>query len=251
VVVDNPNVGIHWSNQLLVPFIFTANPKDPALPPNDPQALYTGGAFLPPLIPTDNLNLRGYQIIGGGLDNTLMGFLIHLQPKSQGLVKIQSTDPLSIVMVDNNYLGDPDDIKAYVAGFQSYVKPIAQALNQIDSQYNLISPTLDTLNDPTALTNYIIANYNHTHHWMGSNRMAHSIDQGVVDGWGHVFGVDHLMVVDNSISPQMSDGNTSAPIYVLAYIISGYLLEQDRGIPKSLPCKPKCHKRKSHLAKSS
>lgn len=254
IIQANPNVGKNWTNQTFVTIVFTANPADPGLPPNDPQALYTGGAFLPPLLPSDNPNLRGYQLIGANIPaipnvnpNLFVFLLVYLQPKSLGTIRIQSTDPTRVSLVDNNYFGDPRDLEAYVAGIQTYVTSIATALHQIDPTYNLISPPPGILNDPTALADFVIGDFNHTHHWMGSNRMANSIDQGVVDGFGNVFGVTDLMVVDNSISPHISDGNTAGPIFVLAYTIANYLLEQQRCIPEFLPIKISKHHKKPKI----
>jgi choline dehydrogenase len=228
VIYDNPNVGRNFTNQILVPVVFNANPNDIGLPPNDLAALYTGGAFLPPLLPDDNPNLRGYQLIGAWIPassanpNQFSILLSYLQPKSRGVLRIQSTDPTAVSLVDNNYLGDPRDMEAFVAAFQVYVKNIAIALASIDPTYVLVAPTMDQINDTTQLQQYIIANFNHTHHWMMSNRMGQT--HSVVDGFGNVLGVNNLTIVDNSSSPHISDGNTAAPVFLMAYTIANHLL---------------------------
>ena len=230
VILDNPNVGRNWTNQLLVPVTFNANPTDIGLPPNDPAALYTGGAFLPPLLSSDDPKLRGYQFIGAWLQptastpNQFQFLLSYLQPRSLGVIRIQSTDPTAISLVDNNYLGNPHDLEAFMVAFQVYVKKIAIALHAIDPKYEIVSPTLAQIDDPIQLQQYIIANYDHTHHWMGSNRMAKNEDEGVADGYGNILGLQNVMVVDNSLSPHENDGNTAGPIFVMAYIIANYLL---------------------------
>jgi choline dehydrogenase len=225
VIRDNPNVGTHFHNQLIVTAVFSANPADKGVPDSDPQALYTGGAFLPILIPEDDPKRRGYQLIGASpAPGTFLLILIPLQPHSPGTVRIQSTDPLAVSLADNNYLGDPTDLDSMVAGFQVYVKNIAIALANIDPLYQLLNPPMAVIDDTDALKAFITNNFNHSHHWMSSNRMAKSEADGVVDGYGRVFGVDGLTVVDNSIAPVQSDGNPSGPIYFFSNVIADKII---------------------------
>lgn len=228
VVIDNPNVGRGYVNQLFSMASFTANPADLAVPLTDPASLYTGGGFLPPLLLTDNPNKRGYQIIGASpVSGTFMIMIIPLQSYSKGTVRIQNADPFATSLADNNYL-DPTttDIQSFIVAFQTYIKQIAIALANIDPLYQLVSPTMSVIDDPVQLEQYIMTNFNHTHHWMSSNRMSKTEADGVVNGWGEVFGVDNLVVVDNSIAPALSDGNTSAPIYFLANVISDHIIKK-------------------------
>ena len=225
VIYDSPNVGRNLTNHLILPIIFSANPADPGLPENDPRALYTGGAFLPPLLPEDDMGRRGYQIIGASTaPGMYMMIIIYLQPHSRGQIRIKNTDALDISLVDDNYFGNPLDIQAFMRAVREYIVPISQKLAQIDPSYQLQSPTLDQINDDAKLKDYIDRNFDHTHHWMSSNRMAQSPEEGVVDGCGHVFGVKGLVVADDSIAPVINDGNTNGPAYVIAKTISRILL---------------------------
>jgi choline dehydrogenase-like flavoprotein len=38
------------------------------------------------------------------------------KPKSRGTVRLTSADPLAPIAVDPNYLGDPAELEAYIAG---------------------------------------------------------------------------------------------------------------------------------------
>jgi len=222
---ENPNVGIKYVNQLLAPAVFSANPDDVGISEADPQSLYTGGAFLPSLIPEDDVAKRGYQLIGAcPCPGTFLAMLIPLQPHSLGTVRAQSTDPFTVSLADNNYFGNPLDMKGFVAGFQTYIKNIAVSLAAIDPLYQLLEPSAEIIDDDEALQSYIIGCFNHTHHWMSSNIMAQSAADGVVDGYGNVFGVKDLVIVDNTIAPIMSDGNTSAPIYLLSNVIANKII---------------------------
>ncbi len=53
-------------------------------------------------------------------------------------------------------------------------------------------------------------------HGCGTCQMGTTIADGVVDGNLNVFGVNRLMVVDDSVMPTITNGNTSYPAYVIA-----------------------------------
>ena len=143
-----------------------------------------------------------------------------MQPQSRGKLIIQSGDPLVGPLIDNNYLGDPSDIASFMAGIRTYLVPIAHALNAIDSAYSLIDPDPDTIASDSLLRQWVIDNFDHTHHWTGTNSMGK-----VVDRKGRVLGVAGLRVADVSILPFVSDGNTCGPAYVVADTIADFILE--------------------------
>ena len=227
VVYANPNVGLNFTNHTIVPIIFTANPNDKGVPDNDPAALYTGGAFLPPLLLDDDKNIRGYQFIGASpAPGMYMIIIIYLQPKSKGKIRIQSTDPLTNSLVDNNYFGNPKDLEAYKLAIRQYILPIADKLAEIDPQYQLISPSRDVIANDDKLKEYIFDNFDHTHHWMGSNKMSTSPKDGVVNCRGEVFGVENLIIADDSIAPVINDGNTCSSAYCIAMTIADAILNE-------------------------
>lgn len=219
VVFDNPNVGKKLRNHTLNFASFTTNPSDHALPPNDPNALYTGGAFLPD--PSGkNPNRRAVQLIGMSADGLLNLAIIFLRPKSRGSIKIQNNDPLKIVLADEGFLSNPDDMESVKNIYRIYIKDIAAQLEAIDPSYRLVSPTLDVLDDDARLEAFIKQNFDHNHHQQGSLRMAPLSRGGVVDRRGAVHGVKDLIVADASIIPFTVDGNTSAAAYLIGYTIA-------------------------------
>lgn len=86
VIFNNPNVGQRLRNHTLNFAVFSTNRHDRALPANDPNALYTGGAFLPDPTGTDP-HRRAVQLIGigsGGMLNVVFASeksRIDLDPK--------------------------------------------------------------------------------------------------------------------------------------------------------------------------
>jgi choline dehydrogenase len=57
--------------------------------------------------------------------------------------------------------------------------------------------------------------------------MARSAKDGVTNFRGEVFGVENLVVADNSIIPFTADGNTSAPAYLIGLTIAQQILEEE------------------------
>ena len=229
IVYHNPNVGQNLTTHSVNTATFTTNLNDQPLPDNDPFALYTGGAFLPDPTPGADSHRRGVQIIGQtGANNTLTVIFFLLEPKSRGAVTIQNDDPFKVVLADEGFLNHPDDIESLKNIYKVYIKKIAEELAKIDSDYQLTSPTVETIQDDRKLETYIKENLSPTHHIQGSLRMATDSREGVVDAVGQVFGVKDLIVADNSIAPFPSDGNTSAPAFFIGANIADQLIEWQR-----------------------
>lgn len=227
VIFNNPNVGRNLTTHPANTATFNTNPADEALPPNDPQALYTAGAFLPDPTPGADLNRRGVQLIGqNGPNNTLNIVFFLLEPKGRGSVKIQNNDPLKIVLADEGFLNNTADMESIKNIYKVYIKNIAAVLSWVDPKYQLISPSLETINDDQKLEMYLKNNISTTHHIQGTLRMAPNAESGVVDAGGHVYGVRNLVVADDSIAPFASDGNTSAPAFFIGANIAEQLLRE-------------------------
>ncbi len=221
LVCDQPLVGLRWTNHTYVVAALSSNRADAGTPEDDPQALYTGGAFLPPLLQDDDPARRAYQLIcASPSPGVFLLILIHLQPKSEGTLRIQSADPLTVPLVDNAYMTDERDVRAYVLALQRYVRPIADAMHAADPAYALLSPDAATLDDTDALHEWVRKSFDHTHHWQGSACMGRSPADGVVDPEGRVWGVRGLRVADSSIMPVIPDGNTQTPSYVIGWQIA-------------------------------
>lgn len=230
VLYENSNVGKDLVNQFICTAMLSANPSDVGVPENDLNALYVGGAFLPdPSLPYDSNNsrgLRGIQLIGMSPEpGVFLIAVINLQPVSRGVVNIQSADPFQVPLVDDGAFENQEDLQTFVDAFRIYIKSIAKELNAIDSMYNLISPSTSVIDDTNLLTEYIKANIGHTHHWTGTCKMGKSAYDGVVDKHGNVFGVENLVVADDSIAPFIPDGNTQACAYLIGRKIAKHIVQ--------------------------
>lgn len=219
VIFDNPNVGKRLKNHTLNFAVFTTNRNDRALPPDDPDALYTGGAFLPEPI-GDKPGRRAVQLIGIGSDETLTVAILYLRPESSGSIAIQNKDPLKIVLANEGFLSNSNDLEAVKQIYKIYIRNIASELARIDSSYRLVSPTIDVINDDDMLESFIKENFDHNHHQQSFLRMAPIEKGGVVNRSGRVHGVTDLLVADASLIPFTVDGNTSAAAYLIGYTIA-------------------------------
>ena len=232
VLFNNPNVGKRLRNHTLNFAVFSTNPRDHSLPDNDPNALYTGGALLPDPAPGADPDIRAVQLLGIGDDEsrTLTIAILYLKPKSRGSIRIQSKDPLQIVLADEGFLENEEDLESVKQIYREYIKPIAIELEAIDPSYRLLSPTMDVIDNDEELDNFIKDNFDHNHHQQGSLRMAPLGKGGVVDQFGRVHGVKDLIVADASIIPFTVDGNTSAAAYLIGLTIAQHLRKTKKRI---------------------
>lgn len=229
IKVANPSVGQTLKDYPYVPFTLLA-PSTATLN-SDPNTLSTAGAWLADPRPGSDPTRRAIEL-GTAFtqvdDLNLLILLLEtpLLPKSTGTIKVQDKDIFKIEAANLNTYSDPDDLALAVAAAVTYILPLMQAY--VAQGYIAIEPPISTLQDPVALESYILANVGNTHHYQHFNKMAPREQGGVVDNVGNVYGVKNLMVVDDSITPTPTDGNTAAPAEMLAWRIGKYLAAKQK-----------------------
>lgn len=226
IVFDNPNVGVGSKNHLINVAVFSANPTDFPGTGNDPNALYVGGAFLPNVKDLQNgINSRGFQWIGidGGPGVFIVAFY-NLDPQSIGTDTIQNKDPLRVSLFSEKLFSDPLDLQRIIDVYQQQITALNTAFSTIDSSYSLISPSLETIADTAALTQYIKDSVDHAHHWTGTCSMKPLNKGGVVNNVGEVHGVRKLRVADISVAPVVPNGNTAGPAFFVGYNIAQQII---------------------------
>ncbi|MGD9568712.1 MAG: GMC family oxidoreductase [Sedimentibacter sp.] len=239
VIFNNPNVGQNLVNHTINATVFNVNPADIQEVLMEPDALYTGGAFLPS--PNEiNTNKRSIQLIGTYSNGALVILIVLLSPKSRGNIILQNNDPLKIVLANYNFLENSQDLELIKSVYKIYIKSIASALSAIDPKYQLVSPSMDIIDNDALLEQFIKDNLNDTHHQQSSLKMAPYNRGGVVDYLGRVYGVNNLIVADCSIIPSTTDGNTQSAAYLIGYTIAKQLLAEDqvRFVPQPYPNYP-------------
>lgn len=134
--------------------------------------------------------------------------------RSRGRVRLRSSNPQWRPLIDPAYYSDPADFDATLAGLRTLIDicrqpAIAKYLDKPFKPENLNEITDEELADHTrALTQTL-------YHPVGTCVMGTG-EQSVVDPALRVRGVDGLRVVDASVMPAVTRGNTNAPTIMIA-----------------------------------
>ncbi len=134
-----------------------------------------------------------------------------LRPESRGAIHIKSPDSTVYPSIAPNYLSDPYDQALAVAELKIVRKVMSQPA---------LTPYLETSADPYGDTDESMLGYAKVagatlYHAVGTCKMGHD-PMAVVDPQLRVHGVEGLRVVDASIMPRISSGNTNAPTIMIA-----------------------------------
>ncbi|MEP3295483.1 MAG: GMC family oxidoreductase N-terminal domain-containing protein [Pseudoruegeria sp.] len=135
-----------------------------------------------------------------------------LRPKSRGWVRLGSNNPQDPPMIDPAFLEDPRDIEQLLKG----VKTARQIMKSpaIGKFITKDHDCADVQSDADLLA--VIRDKSDTvYHPVGSCRMGGEA-ASVLDPQLRVRGVECLRVVDASAMPQITSGNTNAPVIMMA-----------------------------------
>jgi choline dehydrogenase len=144
-----------------------------------------------------------------------------LRPESRGTVRIRSTDPFAAPSMQQNYLASELDRRCAIAGIRLARSLAAtNALRPyVASEYR---PGAQATSDADLLE--FARNYGATiFHPVGTCKMGNDA-MAVVDDELRVRGVEALRVVDCSIMPTLTSGNTHAPAVMIAEKASDLIL---------------------------
>jgi choline dehydrogenase len=137
----------------------------------------------------------------------------NLQPTSRGHVRIKSADPAAHPAITLNYLATDEDLRVAIAGLK-YTRRImaAKALARFAPAEWLPGPALTSDADLERAAGDLGTTIFHP---VGTCRMG--VDaQAVVDDRLRVRGVAGLRVIDASVMPRITSGNTNAPTVMIA-----------------------------------
>lgn len=157
------------------------------------------------------------------------GFIISFQPcrpKSRGRIDICSADPKVGPQIRPNYLSEPEDVAAVIAGgrlIQQMVR--TRALRALIK--DVIAPDLDGMSDAQILDDFR-QRCGSVFHPVGTCGMGPDPRTSVVDGRLRVHGLDGLRVVDASIFPTITSGNTNAPTIMVAQKAADLILADNK-----------------------
>lgn len=154
-----------------------------------------------------------------------------VQPKSFGTVRLASSDPADLVLVDPNYFTDPADVAAYTKGIRKALEVMHTETLAPFTDYSTFTLSADASDDD--IRQYIAERAESVFHPGGSNRMGLDDDaDAVVNQRCQVRGIDRLRVADTSVLPELISGHTMAPTILVAErtahdIINGTTKKED------------------------
>ncbi|MFE4171516.1 GMC family oxidoreductase [Streptomyces sp. NPDC056909] len=243
VRVPLPGVGRNLQDQLLAPVVWeTRNTSDIIRDLLTPEHLElwrtTGGgpfasnygevgAFLSSTEGGRRHDRPDIQLCGGATALILSGeevpqrpvFTMNstaLNPKARGTVRLASSDPRAHPLIDPRYFEDPADLDLLTEGLRAvagiaHCPPFADHLAR---PYLPDTTDLDSLDD--AAWHAHIRGWSATcYHPVGTCAMGQG-EESVVDPQLKVRGMDGLRVVDASVMPTVTSGNTNAPTIMIA-----------------------------------
>lgn len=140
----------------------------------------------------------------------------NLRPTSRGFVHIRSPDPNDAPLIQPNYLSTDDDRRIAAESIRLTRRLVSQpALKPFQPVEHLPGPTAE--DDDHSLTTAAGDIGTTIFHPVGTARMGRSSDpNAVVDDRLRLIGLGGLRVVDASVMPTITSGNTNTPTVMIA-----------------------------------
>lgn len=158
------------------------------------------------------------------------GFLLGaqpLRPTSRGHLEIRSADPMTAPAIYPNYLSTEIDVQEIVEA-SKIVRRIAMAPALADIIETEIAPGRHIQTEAELLADSR-ARAGTVFHPVSTCRMGPDPKVDVVDTHLRVYGVNHLRVVDASIFPTVTSGNTNAPAIMVGEKAANLILSELSG----------------------
>jgi choline dehydrogenase-like flavoprotein len=152
----------------------------------------------------------------------------NLQPTSRGAVRLRSTDPADKPVIRPNYLATDEDRRVAVDSIRVTRRIVAQpALAPFRPAEYLPGPAAGDDDDALAKAAGDIGTT--IFHPVGTAKMGRDSDPtAVVDHRLRVFGLQGLRVVDASVMPSITSGNTNSPTMMIAEKAAAMIREDVR-----------------------
>ena len=153
------------------------------------------------------------------------------RPKSRGTVMAVSANPKDLPAIDPRFFSEPDDLRVLREGMRVSRELVAQRAFD-DFRGEEFKPGKNA--SDAEIDDYIRATTNSVYHPVGTCKMG-SDEEAVVDHHLRVRGLEGLRVVDASIMPTLTGGNTNAPTIMIAEKASDLILAGDSVASETVP----------------
>jgi choline dehydrogenase-like flavoprotein len=153
----------------------------------------------------------------------------NLRPTSRGELKLKSADPAAAPSIRPNYLATPEDRRVAADSIRVTRKIVAQpALQKYRPEEYLPGPQVR--DDDKAALEHAAGDIGTTiFHPVGTARMGREDDtRAVVDARLRVIGLQGLRVIDASVMPSITSGNTNSPTIMIAEKGAAMVVEDNR-----------------------
>ncbi len=136
-----------------------------------------------------------------------------LTPKSRGELRLRRPDAGATPEIDPRHLEAPDDVAKLVFGYRLAVR-LANAPSMLRFRGATFEPPAE-LSDESAIADFVREKVEAIYHPVGTCKMG-TDELAVVDPELKVRGIEALRVVDASVMPTITRGNTNAPTIMIA-----------------------------------
>ncbi|XP_070539485.1 alcohol dehydrogenase [acceptor]-like [Ptychodera flava] len=152
--------------------------------------------------------------IYGGKEKTAWNFSDEFICR-QSIFRLRSRDPMAYPIIDPHYLEDPDDVKRMI---KVDIIELIPYINQEMTPTYFRFPNCPHEMDSDEYWEHVIRHVSLTlYHPVGTCKMGAKNDEAaVVDPTLRVRGLDNVRVVDASVMPHLTSGNTNAPTIMIA-----------------------------------
>ena len=153
----------------------------------------------------------------------------NLRPTSRGELKLKSADPAAAPSIKPNYLSTPEDRRVAADSIRITRRIVAQpALAMFKPEEYL--PGQQVRDDDEAALEQAAGDIGTTiFHPVGTARMGREDDvRAVVDARLRVIGLQGLRVIDASVMPSITSGNTNSPVMMIAEKGATMVLEETK-----------------------